>query len=394
MQTNINSDRKDPSVDNSIEGFVASQIRIDLSEIPTVVETPEGYLKGESVVTRLGVFRYRNADGSERLELRHPDDILTKDSLDSLKMIPITVDHPAKLVDAKTVEELSVGMTGENYRIDGRHIITPISITHEKGINAIKNDGSRELSLGYVVDLIPEVGTYNGESYTHRQKNVRYNHLAIVSKARAGANARINMDGAAIQSDVLNHEEEVKMTTDTKLVQVNLDGLEYHAAPEVAKALTKLDADLKKERNDAEDTKKDMQAKIDGYQAKIDELTAEMEKMKESNNDSAIAEKVKARVELLSKASKVVKDSATLVDKTEREIMTAVITAKYDSLDLTGKSDDYVAARFDSIIDSLPSTKAVEEQVKKSTMKVDGQEKDVRADMIDEIKNQHKKGAK
>jgi uncharacterized protein len=71
--------------------------RYDTFQIPKVQKTKEGYLRGDAVGSRAGVFVYYNLDGSIRRELRHPDDIFTKTSLDTLKMIPVTLDHPSEL---------------------------------------------------------------------------------------------------------------------------------------------------------------------------------------------------------------------------------------------------------------------------------------------------------
>lgn len=64
---------------------------------------------------------------------------------------------------------------------------------NKDAIEAIKR-GKQELSLGYTLDVIEELGIYNGEKYTHRQKNVDYNHLALVNQGRAGRTARVNLD--------------------------------------------------------------------------------------------------------------------------------------------------------------------------------------------------------
>lgn len=387
---NVNLDKQDLP-QNAASG-VSSVVRVDRSTFPKVSRTPEGYLRGEAVVTRLGVFLYTNPDGSVRRELRHPDDVLKADSLATLGMIPITVDHPKQLVTSENAAELSVGMTGENPRIDGRNIIVPLTVTHADGILAV-NDGIQELSCGYSVELVPEVGEYNGEPYTHRQTNIVYNHLALVSKARAGSSARLNLDGAAVQS--IDQPGELKMSE--KLVSVNLDGLNYDAAPEVAKALQKAQARIdemeeekEEEKEDMKATKADMQKKIDEYQAKIDEMKAEMDKMKETNSDSAIDKAVTERLELIGKASKIVKDSAELAGKNARQIMEATIKAKYADINLDGKSDDYVSARFDAIIDAIPADAAADAVAKTTPKQTNGDRKDPRADALEAILNQSK----
>lgn len=366
---------------------ITNAIRVDRAQLPRMTRTDEGYLRGEAVATRLGVFTYINSDGTERRELRHPDDVLDSESLETLGMIPVTVNHPDALVNRDNAKDLAVGMTGENHRVNGRHIIVPMTITHSDGVTAVEA-GMKELSLGYAVDLIPEQGEYNGESYTHRQKNIRYNHLAIVSQARAGRNARINLDGAAVQS--VNQAEELIMS-DVKMAMVNLDGLEYQAAPEVAKAYTKVQSELETVRADAEKSQKDMQKEIDGYQAKIDQLKSDMEKMEKERGDEAVAEAAKARVALLAKAGKVV-NTDEMLDASDREIMESVIKSRHDSLDLSEKSEDYVAARFDAVLESLPSD-GIKNQAEKVGARADASEPQNNVSAMDIVRNQWKKEA-
>jgi hypothetical protein len=354
-------------------------------------KTPEGYLRGRAVVTRTGVFRYLNADGTERFELRHPDDITRADSLDTLKQIPVTVDHPRELVTADNADTLSVGLTGESVSVDGAHVIAPITITHKSGLDAVQN-GIRELSLGYRVDVVEEAGEYNGQRYTHRQKNVKYNHLAIVSQGRAGHMARINLDGAAVLSDPETDHKEAKPMT----VKVNLDGIEYDAAPEVKKALEKANADLASARADAERTKADMQKEYDALKGKMDALKEEMDKIKADSADTVIASKVKARVDLLAKAGKAI-DTAPHMDASDRAIMEAVIKSRNDKADMSGKSDDYVAARFDAVIESIEAAgDGIKKQAEKVGARADAAPpaRDARADAYADLLNQGKKGAK
>ena len=382
------------TADSTVTGHdPASVIRVDKSELLRVERTPEGYLRGDAVVTRTGVFRYINADGSDRYELRHPDDILSADSLDTLSGLPITIDHPTELVNADNAAALSVGLTGDRARVDGQNIAARINVTHVNGVKAV-DDGFRELSLGYKVELVREDGVYNGQSYTHRQTNVRYNHLALVPRARVGAIARINLDGAAVQSDVTTTED--NQMSDTKLVTVNLDGLDYQAAPEVSRALQaaqKRADEAEKERDDEMKTKADMQKKYDELMAECDELKAKMDEMEKDNSDSAVAEAAKARVALIAKAGKVVENTDSLLDKSDRQIMEAVITARHDKLDLSKQSDDYVRARFDSVIESeqarTDKTKANARTMGARTDAAPGQP-DARNDAAEAIRNQWK----
>lgn len=322
-----------------------SDLRFDKVLIPKVIRTDEGYIKGEAIVTRVGVFKYKNHDGTERLELRHPDDVLHIDSLASLKAIPITNDHPSVLVNSDNAASLMVGMTGETLKVDDNSIITSIAITHKDGIEAI-NRGKRELSLGYRLDVVEEVGTFNGEPYTHRQTNIKYNHLAIVDQARAGRSARVNFDGALFQCEDLTINQGIKMDKNDK----ELDDEKKEKDEEV-------DVEMKKDKV-KKDSAVDSQKNSDRKDALIDQLKSEIAELKANREDSIINERVKHRLSILSKASKVV-NTDELIEKSDREIMESVILIKDSALDISARSDAYVEGRFDAIIDSTADSTAI-----------------------------------
>lgn len=348
------------------------QFRIDKNPLPKVYRTSEGYIKGTAIVTRTGIFKYVDNQGNIRLELRHPEDVLEEDSLESLKQIPITVEHPTVLVDSSNVKQLGVGLTGETVKIDGENIKTTVTITAIEGVEAI-NSGKEELSLGYTLDLEEEEGIYNGQPYTHRQKNIRYNHLAIVERGRAGANARLNFDSfecGMIVDENITHERE------NMAYKINIDNVDVEVNEAVKKAYDSLNARIDSATAEAEALK-----------AKLDEKEEELKKAKEINSDSAISEKAKARVELIAKAGKVVNIDG-LYDLSDRDIKLSVIKSRYDSLDLTDKSDDYVSARFDAICEALTNNDEAIKKQQEKAKEINEQKKNL--DALEIIKSQWK----
>lgn len=323
------------------------QTRFDRSAFK-MKQTREGYIAGNAVVTRTGVFEYMNADGTKRFELRHPDDVLKEESLNTLKLKPVTNDHPNEAVNVNNADKYSVGSIGETVIVDGSNIAVTFTVTNKDAVKEIQGRRKQELSLGYTLDLVQEDGVYNGEAYTHRQTNINYNHLAIVEKARAGRVARINMDGLAVQV-VADETEEISGMTDN-LQTFRVDGLEYKASPEVVKYAEKQEA----LRLNAEKALVEAKANVDSLQAKLDETIKAKNDAEAKVNSDAIASLVKYHVELLSKAGRVV-NVDSLANKSVREIQEAVILAKNANTDLSGKSNDYVSARFDAIIEALPS---------------------------------------
>lgn len=339
-------------------------LRFDKGEVRgKVTRSDEGYMRASAIVTRTGVFLYKNADGTTRRELRHPDDVFSADSMASLKMIPLTNGHPAEqLVNSDNVKELSIGTTGESVEVDGKHLITTLSITHKDGVDSV-DLGRKELSLGYNLTLDEEQGEYNGERYDCRQRNIRYNHLAIVDRARAGGAASLNLDaGDALQIDAtkLNKPKKEQKTMD----KISLDGIPYEAAPEVINALNKANA-----RADEAETKvSETEAKLDAANEEKSKLEAERDSLKEENkkatNSDAIQEKVAERIKLEKIAEKALNadDAKEISNLDEAEIKKKVILAKSPEANLDGKDDAYIEARFDMACELIEAEKPFSKQ--------------------------------
>lgn len=167
-------------------------IRLDSIKLDDSYYTDEGYFRDRPIVTSCGIFEYHLADGSVRRELRLPEHVFDPKSLASYKSKPIIITHEAGTIDKNNVEEEIIGtILSEGYQ-DGQDVRAEIVI-HDT--DAMKRCGLRELSLGYELDLDETPGTWNGEPYDAIQTNIRVNHLALVDKARAGDQARLNTDG-------------------------------------------------------------------------------------------------------------------------------------------------------------------------------------------------------
>lgn len=165
--------------------------RLDSIPLSDTYWTEEGYLIDKPIVTSVGIFEYRNPDGSTRRELRLPEHVFDKDSLASYRGKPVILTHRAGSVDKDNVDREHIGTILSEGVVDGDDVRVEI-IIHDTDI--IKQTGLRELSLGYSLDLDETPGTWNGQHYDAIQTNIRINHLALVDKARAGEQARLNID--------------------------------------------------------------------------------------------------------------------------------------------------------------------------------------------------------
>lgn len=223
---------------------------IRLDSIPIVDKsffTPEGYFRDSPILTSTGIFEYVNYDGSIRRELRLPEEVFDPDSLTSYQGKPIIITHDAGLIDKRNVDKEQIGtILTEGYE-DGDDVRADIVIHNT---DAMKNSNLRELSVGYNLDLDERPGVWKGQHYDAIQRNIRVNHLALVRKARAGDQARLNLDsGASITTlkggkhvmamkkkrnmdCVLSHEELEKAISDYKAKRAAETGKKSDAVPE------------------------------------------------------------------------------------------------------------------------------------------------------------------
>lgn len=166
-------------------------LRLDNIQLDQTYFTEEGYLIDHPVVTSVGIFEYRLPEGGIRRELRLPENVFDPDSLASYEGKPVIITHDAGSVDKDNVEAVHIGtILSKGYR-DGDDVRAKIVI-HDT--DSMRERGLKELSLGYNLDLDETPGVWNGQPYDVIQKNIEINHLALVGNARAGKQARLNID--------------------------------------------------------------------------------------------------------------------------------------------------------------------------------------------------------
>ena len=173
----------------------------------------EGYFYDNPILTRTGIFKYTLEDGSECRELRRPEDVFDPESLASYEGKPIIITHDAQVIDKDNAHRERVGTILTPGQQDGETVRAKIVIDDP---DAVKASGLRELSVGYYQDLIMEPGEWNGEPYDAIQTHIRVNHLALVAVARAGDDARLNMDSQDSNGGMTPMDENEKMNNPTQ----------------------------------------------------------------------------------------------------------------------------------------------------------------------------------
>lgn len=300
------------------------ELRFDRVEI-RAEKTPEGYIVDDPILTRTGVFEYRNPDGTTRREYRPPEAVFAADSLAAYEGLPITDGHPGKVTAANVKKHLA-GTVMRAGRQDGESLRAQIKIFDIKPVE----EGKKELSVGYEVELDPTPGVApNGDRYDVKQISVKPNHLALCRKGRAGT-ARLNLDAADGADEP---DEETTMT----MVKVAVSGLSYDAAPEVANHVKDL-----QNRLDAMTAERDTAtARADSADAKVKELETGADKVRQDARDEALA---RVKLESVLTNAKV----EFKADATDIELQAAFVkSVRGDALDLTGKSDAYIQCAYD-----------------------------------------------
>lgn len=349
-----------------------------------------GFLRAPAFLTRTGVFEYRLDDGSVRRELRLPEEVFHADALASFALAPITDDHPAEgFVTAANAKALSVGHIGEGVKQDGDRVRALAMITDAGVVEKVRG-GKVQLSCGYVCDLEPAAGEWNGQRYDAIQRGIRGNHVALVDVARAGPSAKLKLDsGAGVsiradrQQDPGPGDAHEPSKESQHMVKITVDGIEVEVANDQAAQLIQRALSSRGEKLDAaQKTLAETTAKAEKAAARADEAEAKAKKLEAERADAAdpkkVAELVNARVALVSKAREVLGAEAKLDDMDAPSIKRAVLAKLHPDLKFDGKSSDYLDARFDAALDgaSKEALAALRAAAEKSGERNDGGQND------------------
>ena len=183
------------------------------------IEDENGFwLIKDNPITKIGVFPYLGRQISPDLEpdkiyqvLRPEEELTNPETLKSLELIPIVNDHTMIGKDFTPAEQKGLhGTTGQNPKVKGNLITNDLKLFSEEIKNEIEND-KKDLSAGYRCDYEITSGEYKGQHYDAIQRNIRYNHIALVDEGRMGSDVRV-MD-SSITFDSLRDILQIKEKT-------------------------------------------------------------------------------------------------------------------------------------------------------------------------------------
>lgn len=326
--------------------------------------TSQGFLKLDANLTRIGVFEYRNVDGSLRRELRTPEEVLKPESLATLSAAPATWGHPLESgipvkVNPNNFKKFSIGVVGEKIRNDGRILSSSITVMDGPRIKDLEKKTRKEVSCGYSCRLDMTSGVWNGQPYDAIQKDIVYNHVAIVPKGRAGSEIALRMDSQDAFT-TYEYEEPLKEKLMDN-VMLNIDGVDFEMPHQTKQAIEKA---LKDASKGSETIKADFEKVKAQLDATKEDLAKAIQARADAEDPAKIQAVVMARVDLLTKAQKIVadKDFSALTD---RQVKEAIILNDKPDFKVDDKSDDYIASRFDHIVENFkPKGEALANTVK------------------------------
>src|SRR5699024_746828 len=321
------------------------------------IKDENGFIFDVPVVARVGLQEYTLADGSTQREFRPASEVFDIDSLTSYRGKPITLGHVTVTTD--NAKDVIVGnCSGEAFadRSEGK-VMCPITIMDSEAIAAAESGKARELSVGYTVIEIRREGWGSNSSgeyifkddvgpdisipddwveFDVLQTKIRVNHVALVSKGRAGI-ARLNLDG----SEEIKYDDHVQLTNEESnmTVKIKIDSAEVEVSKDVADHIEKLTAQIAT-----------IQGKADGFEAERDALKVKVDSLPELVKAEVEKQKAdaaeRAEVTAVAEAAGVKHDGLDIKD-----VKIAVVKDMLDK-DVSEKSDAYIDAMFDVAKDS------------------------------------------
>lgn len=244
-----------------------------LTPLQGIHDTPEGYLVADAFCVRTGIQDYLGVEVGKPekhiVKIYRPEsEVFSRDSIRTFAHKPVTVDHPPEGVTADTWKDKAVGEVSTDALRDGERLKLQLIVKDQKAIDLVKSGAKRELSAGYNCDIDWTAGVApDGQAYDGVQRNIVINHLALVSKGRAG-NCRIG-DAATWGVTPIN-DEDTSMATKT----MTFDGVPVEVTPAAEAIINRLNDKLTKMTEDHDAAVADV-SKLKGENAVLTKQVAD-----------------------------------------------------------------------------------------------------------------------
>jgi len=162
-------------------------LRIDRASIR---ENSDGSITVPGRLTKTGIYNYKRGADTIR-ELRSESEVFAEDALESLRGVPVTVDHPPNFLKLDNLDDYQVGnvsfVAANPPYVDGR-----LRIWKKDAIHRIREGYIKEVSCGYA--CVPQ--DVSREDADVEQTSLDYNHVAIGPEqwGRLGSDVSLRLD--------------------------------------------------------------------------------------------------------------------------------------------------------------------------------------------------------
>lgn len=389
-------------------------LQFKLDETQALDTLTDGSIRVPAIIARTGVQVYQYDDGTEVREYRPPEEVFDQDSLATWRGLSLTIGHPSIPVDPSNWGNLTVGhvgdSVGENPHFRGvnenRYLTADCVVKDAQAIELIARGELVELSCGYFADVDRTPGiTPEGEPYDQIQRAIVGNHVALGPRGwgRAGSEVRLligDAEGQTRGKRAVAYPQDMAIAGDKKTTSKTNKGIRKDAdnAPpgndpedkqpktdakcpscgaDCPDGATKCDACGATLQGDAEGDSpttpaapqtvsmeefQRVSAERDALAAQLEALTTQLG-LAAKTEDSRVAKRVDFWVKALKSDSalKLFDDKGNL--RSDHDVMLEVIRKSDPKFDGTGKSKDYLRARFDFALeartDSRPNADAL-----------------------------------
>jgi hypothetical protein len=336
--------------------------------------TAEGYLNINALMTRVGIFKYQNNDGTIVRQYRPAEEVLSEDSYSTLSNVPVTNEHPKEFVNSKNVKKYQVGFVRDCIEVvDNKYLKGKLVIQDDETINEIISNKKVEVSCGYTCIHEQKDGEFENEGrFDLIQRQIRYNHLAIVYKGRAGNQVKLTYDSAdsdlsimitdELKDQLENQKEDQNcVNTRKKMETIILDGVSQEVSADFK---AKYDAlQNSKQVADQADKIESLQKELDSLQAEYDSAKEKVEKLEieVKEYDSAISERNKLDLVAEAMSKGLIKDGdIEIADMSELEIKKAIL--KKNEVKMSRDSEVYIEGRYEDFILDCDDVEEKEEE--------------------------------
>lgn len=149
-----------------------------------------GYLTTTAKLARIGAMQYLGEEIGKTPNKVYDvyveaEDLFSPETIKSFENTPVTIEHPEEMfVDSSNWHELAVGhITNIRPDASNEYLLGDVVINSPKAIEVIR-DGKIEVSCGYDAELIDANGKI-------KKANIKGNHLAIVDEGRCGDKCKL-----------------------------------------------------------------------------------------------------------------------------------------------------------------------------------------------------------